>query len=223
MNKLLPACAGVVLALLITACTGTPTLEEKPSSEFPGLNKVSHSGFREAWARPGANLPGYRSILISTLRSDRAQVIQPASSSRIRRDWEMTPERQQTLSRAWDDSMRKAARKRGLDSSGQGEQVLRIDAELTRIAPSANLAETDRAAGRTRVYTENSGDAAVEFRLYDQASGQLLVVIRDQRSIGPDMWGQANTVTASADVRNLLNNWSNTLLSRVTGNQESQP
>ena len=135
----------------------------------------------------------------------------------------MTPERQQTLSRAWDDSMRKAARKRGLDSSGQGEQVLRIDAELTRIAPSANLAETDRAAGRTRVYTENSGDAAVEFRLYDQASGQLLVVIRDQRSIGPDMWGQANTVTASADVRNLLNNWSNTLLSRVTGNQESQP
>lgn len=209
--------------LLLAACGGTPNLEETPSSEFVGLNRVSHSGFREAWARPGADLPGYRVVRVSPLSSDRARIIQPPSSSRIRRDWELTPERQQALAEAWAAAMDRAAVRHGLDSSGMGTRVLQIDAALTRIAPSANLAEADRSTGRTQIYTENSGDAAIEFRLYDQASGQLLAVLRDQRSIGADMWGRANTVTASADVRNLLNGWANTLLSRISGNQEPRP
>ena len=95
---------------------------------------------------------------------------------------------------------------------------MRIDAALTRIAPSANFAEAQSAPGRTTVYTEDSGEASVEFRLYDQASGELLAVIRDKRRLGAQVWGRSGTVTAGADARNTLNSWATQLVRRVTGN-----
>ena len=207
----------LALLLLITACTGTPTLEEKPSSEFIGLNKVSSSGFKEAWARPGAGLAAYQTIQVSPLQSADAEIVQPQTTARIHHDWELTPQRQQTLADNWLKAMQSAAARHALDTSGSGDKVLRIDAALTRIAPSANLQQEQQAAGRSTVYTEDSGDATIEFRLYDLSSGELLVVIRDKRRIGNQMWGRANTVTASSDVRTLFNSWSNQLLSRVTG------
>jgi len=207
----------LTLPLLFAACTGTPTLEEKPSSEFVGLNKVSSSGFNEAWARPGAALAAYKVIQISPLQSADAKIVQPQTTSRIRRDWELTPQRQQALAESWLKSMQTGAAGHNLGTGGDGDKVLRIDAALTRIAPSANLQEEQKSSGRSTVYTEDSGEASIEFRLYDLSSGELLVVIRDKRRVGNQMWGRANTVTASSDVRTLFNSWSNQLLSRVTG------
>ena len=93
------------LSLLIAACTGTPTLEEKPSSEFVGLNKVSSSGFNEAWARPGAGLAAYPVIQISPLQAADAEIVQPQTTGRIRHDWELTPQREQALADSWLKSM----------------------------------------------------------------------------------------------------------------------
>lgn len=215
--------ASAALALVVSACSVSPALEEQTSTDYPGLHVVSNSGFREAWARPDANLSRYRVIEIGTLGSADAKIIQPSSSSRIRRDWQLTPEREAALARTWHEAMAGAADKAGLDSGGEGEQVLGITASLTQIAPSADLQQFEQATGPNRVYTEDSGEAAIEMRLYDQASGQLLVVIKDKRRVGPRMWGLASTVSASADVRNLFNSWSNQLLSRVTADKEPLP
>lgn len=215
--------ASAILALLVSACSVSPALEEQPSTDYQGLHVVSNSGFREAWARPDANLSQYRVIEIGTLGSADAKIIQPSSSSRIHRDWELTTERETALARTWQEAMTRAADKVGLDSGGEGRQVLRITASLTQIAPSANLQQLEQSAGPNRVYTEDSGEAAIEMRLYDQASGQLLVVIKDKRRVGPRIWSLASTVSASADVRNLFNNWSNQLLSRVTADKEPPP
>ena len=68
------------------------------------------------------------------------------------------------------------------------------------------------------MYTEDSGEASIEFKVYDQASGELLAVIRDKSRVGSQMWTRSNSVTASADVRNLFNSWANTLVQRLTGN-----
>jgi hypothetical protein len=218
MSKLTTALGLLAAALIVSACTGTPTLEEKPSSEFAGLNKVSSSGFKEAWARPGAGLANYKVVDITPLISANAEIRQPNTSSIKRKDWQLTPSRQEALARDWSTALTNAADKRGLDSSGAGEKVLRIDAQLTHIAPSANLQQEQKSPGRSTVYTEDSGDASIEIRLYDQASNELLVVIRDKRRVGPQVWGRASTVSASADVRNLFNSWSNQLLSRITEN-----
>ena len=218
MSKLTTALGLLAAALIVSACTGTPTLEEKPSSEFAGLNKVSGSGFKEAWARPGAGLTNYKVVDITALISANAEIHQPNTASSKRQDWQLTPARQEALTQGWSTALTNAADKRGLDSSGAGDKVLRIDAQLTHIAPSANLQQEQKSPGRSTVYTEDSGDASIEIRLYDQASNELLVVIRDKRRVGAQIWGRASTVSASADVRNLFNTWSNQLLSRITGN-----
>lgn len=203
------------LVLLISACAGEPTLDTEPSSEFPGLFAVSNSGFREAWASPDANLTAYRVIEIGELDSASAEVVQPASSSRIRREWVLTPERQAALARVWREAMTGAAERAGLDAHGAGDQVLVIKSRLTRIAPRTDVEQVQQTPGVTRVYTEDSGEAAIQIRLYDGATGRLLVVIRDKRRIGPRMWGLTSTVSVAADVRSLFNTWSNQLLSRV--------
>lgn len=208
----------LALSLIVSACTGTPTLEEKPSSEFVGLNKVSSSGFKEAWARPGAKLSSFSSVQVSTLESANAQIVQPDTARRISQQWELTPERQQALDNDWQNAMRSAAREQGLATGEGGDKTLRVDAVITRIAPSANLQQEQNSPGRTTVYTEDSGDASIEFKLYDAASNELLAVIRDNRRVGNQMWGRSNTVTASADVRRLFNSWANQLLSRISGN-----
>ena len=211
---------GLVGMALLAACSSTPEMQEKPSSEFVGLNKVTGTGFNEAWARPNAGLTEYKVIAAGPMTSAGAEVVQPGGTtgSRLNRDWELTQERQDALAASWNKSITQAAEKAGLDSSGNGDKVLRIDAALTRIAPSANFAEAQSAPGRTTVYTEDSGEASVEFRLYDQASGELLAVIRDKRRLGAQVWGRSGTVTAGADARNTLNSWATQLVRRVTGN-----
>lgn len=204
----------------VAACTGTPTIQDKPSSEFPGLNKVSSSGFSEAWGRPGTSLSEYKSISITTLKSSDANIIQPGQSisTRVQRDIEMTPEIEAQLAQVWDTAMTSAAEEQGLAVDSSDSKVLRIDAAMTRIAPSANFAEERSAPGRTTTYTEGSGDASIEIHLVDDASGELLAVIRDKRRVGSQTWSRSNTITASADVRNLFNSWAKRLASRISGN-----
>jgi Protein of unknown function (DUF3313) len=210
---------GAALALfLLTACTGTPTMQDKQSGEFPGLNKVSSTGFSEVWSRPDAKLKDYASIDINALATDQAVIKQPSGSGYPRKDWELTEQRQQALSQAWDESMRTAADQYGLRVGAEGDKVLRIQAAITEIAPTANLALEQQQPGRSTVYTENSGKAAIEIKIFDQASGELLTVVRDRRDVGSNMWRRSSTVTASADVRRLFNSWSNLLLGRISGN-----
>ncbi len=211
---------GLIGIALLVACSGTPELQEKESSEFTGLNKVTGTGFNEAWAKPGAALADYRVIAASPMASADAEIVQPGDTAgtRIRHDWEMTPERQDSLAAAWDSAINAAASGAGLTVGSEGDKVLRIDARMTRIAPSADFAQTQSAAVRTTVYTEDSGDASVEFRLVDQGSGELLAVIRDKRSLGSQLWSRSSTVTAGADVRNTLDRWARQLVARITGN-----
>ena len=218
MNKLRLAGGLLALSIFSVACSGPATVEEKPSTEFAGLNKVSNSGFREAWARPGAGLAQYKVIRVSDLVSANAEIRQPQSSTRMRQDWELTPARQQALTQGWSNAMIAAADKHAINTTGSGAKVIRVDAEITRIAPSADLAQAEKAPSPTTVYTRDSGEASIEIRLYDQASNELLVVIRDSRRIGPRMWGRASSVSASAEVRNLFNTWANQLLLRIVGN-----
>ena len=208
------------MALLLAACSGTPTMQDKPSSEFPGLNKVSSSGFTEAWARPGAGVAEYKLINPTRLQSADAEIVQPSGTTgtRVRQEVTMTPELEQGLAEAWNNAITRVAGEQGLTIASEGDKLLRIDATMTRIAPSANFAQERTTAGRTTVYTEDSGEASIEFKVYDQASGELLAVIRDKRRVGSQMWTRSNSVTASADVRNLFNSWANTLVRRLTGN-----
>ena len=111
MMKITRFSAATLCLLLITACSSTPELQDKQSTEFSGLNKVTGTGFSEAWARANAGLSSYSVVSLSTIESADAEIIQPGRSAgtRIQKDWEMTQERQQSLAAAWDSAITRAA------------------------------------------------------------------------------------------------------------------
>ena len=88
-----------------------------------------------------------------------------------------------------------------------GDNVLRITAKLTRIAPSAPKDDyRSRPVGRSKVVTEGAGDLSVAVTFSDSETGEVLALAKDTRS-GSSQWGINNSVTNSAEVRRVFNSW----------------
>lgn len=202
-----------ILLLALAGCTQTPTIKEEPSGEFAaqGLHKVSASGFREAFARPGAGLSEYRAVDIETLDVAGVEIPQTAVAGTLRRDWQMTPERASALQARWADAMRQAFGDYSFD--GSGEQVLRITARMTRVAPGRPSATTIGAGVQPMRALQDVVEVFMEFRLYDKTSGNLLAVLRDSRT----MIGQAMSRTAPVGIQTMFGSWAALLHTRVSG------
>jgi len=213
MASLLKSILALALVAMVTACTGAPTLQEEPASEFAaqGLHPVRSSGFAQAYARPGANLPAYRTVNIVDLELDNIELSNTAVAGTLRRDWQMTPERKTALRTTWAASMNRVFS--GYTLSASGDKVLRISAELTRVAPGRPTATTIGGALQPAGSSQDVVEIWGEFRLYDQLSGDLLAVIRDNRT----MTSVAMSRTGGASIQALFNSWAALLHTRVSG------
>lgn len=211
MPKLLRA-GWLLPALFIMGCA-SPALEQGAAPEFlgEGLAPVRNSGFAEAYALPGANLPGYGIVQFSPMSVADLVVTQTTMSGTTRGQWQVTPEREAGLQQTWADATARAFRDYPRAESGQG--ALRIDAALTRVAPGRSASTATSASGAMVQGTSDIVEVSAEFRLVDAASGQLLAVIRDRRAISSLQWTRA----AGIDSVNLLNSWAALLHTRVSG------
>ena len=212
----MPATLRILLALsfltVLNACTEAPTIKDEPSTEFAaeGLHPVKSSGFEAAYVRPDASLPFYRAVNIEAMDVANVHVTNTTAPGTMRRDWQVTAERETNLQGAWTRATDRAFA--SYERAGTGDKVLRIAAALTQLAPgrtSGAGAPASGAAGTSR----DTVDVSAEFRLYDQGSGDLLAVIRDRRTIGMAQWSRA----AGADMIGLFNSWAALLHTRVSG------
>ena len=201
-----------LLTLLLAACS-TPTFKDTPSGEFgdQGLYPVKSTGFKEVHARRDAGLEDYRSVNIEPLNLDNVNFTGTTNMpGTVRRDWTSTPEREQVLTEVWDGSVERAFSE--YERTEQGEQVLRISAALTQIWPRARSV-TGSPAGVPGAVSGDLVNVSIEIRLYDQASGDLLAVIRDDRDAPMIQWTQAN----GRNMVSLFNSWAGLLHARVAG------
>ena len=210
MQLLLP----ILLLGLLTACATEPTVTEQPSGEFAeeGLYEVSGSGFATAYARRDVRLADYRKVNIELLQAADADMSRTPVGGTLRRDWQMTPEREAALQGLWSESMERSFSAYGRADSGEG--VLRIAAAMTRVAPGRPTATTVGGGFQAQGSSQDVVEIFMEFRLYDQASWDLLAVIRDSRT----MVSMAMSRTAPAGVRTMFNSWAALLHTRVSGN-----
>ena len=212
MSTLLRYTVGPLLAVVLAACGG-PTLKEEPAGEFAeqGLHPVSRSGFEQAWARPGANLPAYRVLDLVDLHASDAQFSRTAPSGTVRAQWQMNPQLEQDLQQRWREASGRAFA--DYDLAGEGDEVLRITTAITRVAAWRSASSVNTAPGQSGATTMESVRVYAEFRLLDGASGDLLAVIRDQRTIPLPQWtrGGAQGLTST------FNSWAGLLHTRVSG------
>ena len=202
-----------VLLASLSACSQTPVVEDTPSTEFSaeGLHPVSASGFAAAYALPGAGLPAYRTVHIETLELGNIETGNTAVNATLRRDWQMTPERESALQNTWAQSMDQAFS--GYERASSGDGTLRITAEITRVAPGRPSANTVGGGFQSMGSSQDVVEIFMEFRCYNQDSGQLLAVIRDSRT----MISQSMSRTAPVAVQTMFNSWAALLHTRVSG------
>lgn len=202
------------LVALISACS-SPTVKEEAAPEFAaeGLHAVKSSGFAEAFVLPSAELSSYRSVNIEPLELSGLEVTNTSVQGTVRRNWELTPEQEQSLAQAWGERMDRAFG--DYDLEGTGDKVLRISSALTKVQPGTGSIGTRGVAGGQQQpgVSGDIVDISGEFRLYDQGSGDLLAVIRDTRRISGQQWPR----NATADISSLFASWSGLLHSRVAG------
>ena len=203
--------AVIALALLLGACN--PSFKDDANGEFAaeGLYPVSSSGFEEAHARRDAALSSYRIVSIGPLQLDETEISQAPVPGTTRRNWQITPEREQVLLEAWDQAMQRAFQNH--EQSGSGDAVLQISSSLLSVRARPRSVTGTLPAG---VQAGGSGDVVelvMEIRLYDQGSGRLLAVVRDRRDVLMAQWTRAN----GRDLRSLFNSWASLLAARVAG------
>jgi len=197
---------------LLAACT-QPAFKGDACAGFEaqGLYQVRNSGFAEACARRDAALPGFTAVDIGALDVSRVEIPRTHVMGTSPRDWQMTAERQAALEAGWAEAMDRtfASFTRATGEPG----VLRIAAQLTRIAPGRPSATTIGGALQPVGSTQDVMEIWAEFRLYDGADERLLAVIRDSRTITTVQLSR----TAPVTMRQLFGSWAALLHTRITG------
>ena len=206
----------ILLCLLVPGIIGgcsQPTITDTVSEEFAaqGLQRVTASGFDQAYVHPDANLPRYNEVIVKPLGVADVEVSQTAVSGTVRSQWTLTEEREQALQALWASATGRAFSGYPLDESG--EPALRLETDLTHITPGRTSGSTTTAGGQMVLGSADSVDVAAEFRLYDDASGQLLAVIRDRRTLPGLSW----TRMAGSDLANQFSRWAGLLHTRISG------
>lgn len=199
-----------LLALLSVACA-SPKVGDTAAIEFAGqdLHPVRSSGFESAYVHPQAELASYKSIDITPLDVASLEITQTTVPGTNRRDWVMSPEREQRLTEAWQS----ATDRTFSDYQGQDSRVLKLTAQLTQLRPGRSAGTIVGTSGAPVRGTGDTVDVSAEFRIYDRASDQLLAVIRDRQTIASLQWSRAEGV----DMVNLFNSWAGLLHTRISG------
>ena len=202
----------LALVSMIAGCS-QPTLEAQPSNEFGSadLYPVKSSGFAHAYVRRDAELSRYTAVDIQPLDASSVEIPQTAVAGTLRRDWLMTPQREAALQKTWAEAMKGAFS--AYKQAGSGENVLRITAQLTRIAPGRPTATTVGGALEPLGGSQDVVEIWMEFRLYDAGDDQLLAVIRDNRT----MTAMAMSRTSPIGVVTMFRSWAALLHTRVSG------
>lgn len=197
---------------LLAGCT-QPVVQDQPAAEFAGedLYRVRDTGFREAFVRRDADLAQYRAVVIEPLRLDHTQLIAGGGSGVAGVNWQITPKRAEVLRREWMSAMDRAFA--GYSRGDNGEKALRITAALTQVVQRGRVSGGLNNVGSLPIVSSESADVFMEWRLYDQGSGELLGVVRDDQSVPAPQWSLAD----GANMANLFRPWAALLHTRVSG------
>lgn len=197
----------------LAACNTNPVLENEPASEFGSaeLYPVSGSGFAHAWASRDAELSSYRKLDIVPLDVTAIEIPQTVVAGTLRRDWQMTPQKESEFQRIWAQAMNQAFA--GYTMASEGSGVLRITAKIVKIAPGRPTATTVGGALDPVGSSQDVVEIWMEFRFYELASDRLLAVIRDNRT----MTSVAMSRTTPVGLDLLFKSWAALLHTRVSG------
>jgi hypothetical protein len=210
--------------ILLFASPASAKKEELPEVTEDGLHRVHDSKAAIVYAKPGADLSGYRHIQLLD-----AYVAFRKNWERDQRSGSANPLRitSNDIEKIKNDTaaeFRKVFTEE-LNSSGYtvveaaGDDVLLIRPAIINL--DVNAPDT-MSAGRTRTYTESAGEMTLYIELYDSVTGDLIAKVMDRkadRSSGFYTWTNRATNRAAAD--RIMKGWAGILVEALNEARET--
>ena len=222
--------AGVIAALLLSACAPTTPVIDPNGPTYDGMVPVRDSGLKEAWVKPDINLGGYRQLLLAPVDLQ-FRAVRPVAGTAVGRsnthEFPISPADRQRLADIVTEVFREELGKSRTMTlaSAPGPDVLVVDVALQDIVSRLPPEE----AGRTDIYLDKVGEATLVLELKDAESGETLARAVDRRAADPvDDPGTTvtwvTTVTAWSEVRRVARRWASIVTTRIDQLQaRSQP
>ncbi len=208
----------IAAALLITGCAGEPTIQTGEDAEtiMGGLARVDNTIANLVYVDPNGEYERYTRAFITPLGVDDIEIIQPRTTTSVvnayNRERALNDSDKETLRSAFAEAMEREITAGGAFelADGPGDDVIRIEAMITNIAPSGPKGDiASQPAGRSRVYTQGAGGMSIAIMLADGDSGEVLAIVKDTRRSRSNLnWGLNNSVTNMAEVRRNFTAWS---------------
>jgi hypothetical protein len=199
-----------IAASLLALFAGMACAADKPPESWDGLVEVKSKRLDAAYLAPGADFRPYTKIMVDP------------TQAAFSKDWMKNMNDRRDISRRVDEDHAKeileAARTNFADVFHEAYTkagyaiVTTPGPDVLRVSPGiANLyvnAPDVMAAGRSRSYTANAGEATMILEVRDSTTNALLARVLDRRETRDSVGLQtANRVTTASDFRALFKSW----------------
>jgi hypothetical protein len=225
----------VLAGLLALGCAGSPedAHDAEPdahaAAERDGLSPIEHSGFRQAWAKPGANLAAYPRVALA-----------PATVTYQRPPKERRAYTVTTTSNFALDEQQMETFKRYLGEAFSEELARSEHFELVELVPQAQpdspaspllviepgildltvKVPTQRFIGRENTFTTSTAEMTLRLELRDASSRDVLARMEErqharQAGHGPNDLYWSNGVSDSEALRRTFRRWARILRTQL--------
>jgi hypothetical protein len=204
---------GAALTCALHGCQSTKPNAIDELSLQEGLVRVDTKAVDAAFRRPEARMSTYSKLLLRPISVEFAKNWDPKTSGSALYDMH-EPDREK-IKRELADVFAEVF-KRELEKGGYplvtepAADVVEMQAAIVNLyitAPDVSM----EVAGRSKVYTSDAGHMTLIMQLHDSVTGQLLVRAYDHSDAGADMWTWTNSVTNTAEAKQIIAKWARAL------------
>ncbi len=200
-----------IVTTLYLALATLPAIAAEPPENWDGLVEVKAKRMDVAWVLPGADFRPYAKVMLDptqvAFRKDWLKNVNESSPGVSRDVTQEDAEKIAAAARAgFSDVFTEAFRKAGYEvTTVPGPDVLRLSSAVVNLYINA---PDVMAAGRSRTYSMEAGEATLVLEARDSTTGALLGRVLDRRQTRSSGSLQVtSSVTNTADFRALFKRW----------------
>ncbi|HEX4183177.1 MAG TPA: DUF3313 family protein, partial [Caulobacteraceae bacterium] len=192
------------------AMVGPAARAARPPAEWDGLSLVDSKRLDRVYLLPGADFRPYTKVIIDpTEVAFKKNWIRDYNSSSMGSSKRLTQQHADEIQKEVSSGMAgvfaEAYRKAGYQVvQAPGPDVLRVRTGVLNLSVTA---PDVMSAGRSRTWSQDSGEATLVVEARDSQTGALLGRALDRRSVGDSRPYLRNSVTNRADFRRMFGSW----------------
>jgi hypothetical protein len=206
-----------LLALLASAFVATAPLAQKKSEldeamSVDGLEKIKVKDIDLAYARPGATLAAYKSVMLEPVDVSFHKDWDPSrTGSRLKLSKDERENIRTGVAKVVYDEFAKTLQSKGAYTMAKdaAPDVLRVKVKILNLYVNAPDTMT---AGRSRTFTVSAGEMTMFMELYDSETGAVLARVVDRREgRNTGQWQMSGSVVNVGEAQAIASTWARIL------------